>query len=222
MEAHAGLLRRWTINVTVGEMAGFMIPAAVWGGLASAGLGDAAVYLPVVLAGVGEGAVLGWAQSRVLSDVLVGLVARDWIRNTALAAGFAWSLGMLPSLLQALFGDGVPDVLLIAIGICGGVMMLVSIGWAQSLVLRRHLPRAGRWVAVNALAWLAGLPFTFAAMALTPDDAIARELAAAAGGLGMAATVALLTGITLTRMLVPAADPAANPDPDQGAGFARR
>lgn len=187
-------------------MAGFMIPAAVWGGLASTGLGDAAIYLPVVVAGAGEGAVLGWAQSRVLRDVLTGFVAGDWIRNTALAAGIAWSLGMLPGLLQAVFGDGVPDLLLMAIGICGGVVMLISIGWAQARVLRRHLPRTGRWVAINALAWLAGLPFTFAAMMLAPDGAIAREAAAAVGGLCMAATVALLTGLVLVRMVDPVTD----------------
>lgn len=197
------LLRRWVWLVALGETVGFMIPAAVWGGLATAGLSDAVVYLPVVLAGALEGAVLGWAQSCVLRDVLAGFVARDWIRNTALAAGGAWSLGMLPSLLQAAFGEDVPDALLIVVGVSGGVVMLLSIGWAQSLVLRDHVPRTGRWIAINALAWFAGLPFTFVALSVAPDDAIAHVIAAAIGGLCMAATVALLTGLVLTRMLRP-------------------
>jgi hypothetical protein len=198
-----GLLRRWVVNVTVGEMIGFLVPAGVWGALATAGLADAAIYLPVVLAGVGEGAVLGWAQSRVLVDAIDGFDRRAWIRNTALAAGVAWSLGMLPSLLLDVFGGSVSDFVLIIVAAAAGVAMLLSIGWAQSLVLRRYVPHTGSWIAINALAWFVGLPFTFAAFSLAPEHAVLRELAALAGGLGMAATVALLTGSVLVWLLAP-------------------
>lgn len=194
--------------MTLGELAGFMIPAGMWGALAAAGFGDAALYLPVVFAGAGEGAALGWAQSRVLKREIRDFAVAPWVRNTAAAAGAAWSLGMLPGLLQSSFGEGVPDALLIAVGAGGGVTMLFSIGWAQSLVLKRYLQRTGRWVAINAVAWLVGLPFTFAALALAPDRTAARELAAAAGGLCMAAVVAVLTGLVLVRMLDRDADTA--------------
>lgn len=204
LHADGGLLRRWVVNVTFGEMIGFMVPAGVWGALATAGLGDAVIYLPVVLAGAGEGTVLGWAQSRVLADAIERFDRRAWIRNTATAAGAAWSLGMMPSLLLAVFGDSVPDLVLIVVGAAAGVAMLLSIGWAQSLVLRRYLPHTGSWIAINALAWFVGLPFTFAAFSLAPNHALLRELAAAVGGLCMAATVALLTGTVLLRLLAPA------------------
>lgn len=196
-----GMLGRWVVHATFGEFVGFMVPMSVWGALATAGLGDAALYLPVVLAGAGEGAVLGWAQSRVLRDELTGFERGEWVRNTALAACVAWSLGMMPGMLSDSFGDRVPDVLLAIIGVSAVPVMLFSIGWAQSLVLRRHVAAAGRWVTVNALAWFAGLPFTFIALAAAPDDTAARIACAAIGGLAMAAVVALLTGLVLRGLI---------------------
>src|SRR5215204_6702406 len=51
--------RRWLLAMTLGELAAFSVPTTVWGLAAVAGLSDQAAYLPVVLAGAGEGAVLG-------------------------------------------------------------------------------------------------------------------------------------------------------------------
>lgn len=196
----SGLLRRWWIHTTFGELVGFMLPIGMWGGLASAGLSDVALYLPVVIAGAGEGFVLGWAQARVLGDEIEEFAGGEWTRNTALAAGAAWSIGMAPAVISDAFGDAVPDALLIGLGVAAAVVMLLSIGWAQSLVLRRYAQRSGRWVAINALAWFAGLPFTFAALGLAPQETVAHIAVAAAGGLAMAATVALLTGLVLRRL----------------------
>jgi deazaflavin-dependent oxidoreductase (nitroreductase family) len=81
-------------------------------------------------------------------------------------------------------------------------VLLSSIGAAQAVVLRRHVHHAGRWVAANALAWLAGLPVVFVAFAVAPEDpAIARAAVAVAGGAGMGLTVAAVTGRALVRLL---------------------
>ena len=54
--------RRWVVATTCGELAGFAIPAIVGAAATRAGAGQGASMALLVLAGVGEGAVLGWAQ----------------------------------------------------------------------------------------------------------------------------------------------------------------
>jgi hypothetical protein len=65
--------RRWLVAMTLGELVPFAVPTAVSGSGAAAGLGDQATYVPVVIAGAGEGAVLGYAQTRVLRGALPAL-----------------------------------------------------------------------------------------------------------------------------------------------------
>lgn len=91
--------RRWVMATTCGELAGFAIPAIVGAAAASADIGEGASMAVLVLAGVGEGTVLGWAQSRMLRRELPELRTGSWIRATAAGAAVAWALGMLPSTL---------------------------------------------------------------------------------------------------------------------------
>ena len=88
--------------VWVGECLAFSIPAAAWGMLEVAGVPALVIFAGVAVAGIGEGAVLGFAQSRVLPLFVRGIDARRWVRFTALGAGVAWALGMLPSTLNDL------------------------------------------------------------------------------------------------------------------------
>jgi hypothetical protein len=149
----------------------------------------------------GEGTVLGWAQSRMLRQELPELRPREWIGATAAGAAAAWATGMSPSTV----GDQLQELwppLLIGLGVLAGVVLLGSIGFAQWLVLRRHVARAGGWVAANALAWVAGLVVVFAAIGAAPGDSpILIAAFGVAGGLGMGLTVALITGLFLVRLL---------------------
>ncbi len=87
----AALLRSWTRCVTIGEAAGFAVPAAV--GVLSAG-SAAVVYIPALLmAGAVEGAVLGVAQAHVLRRALPGLQVHRWVTSTSAAAVFAYTMG---------------------------------------------------------------------------------------------------------------------------------
>jgi hypothetical protein len=149
------------VATTCGELAGFTIPATVGATATGAGVGERASLVLLVLAGVGEGAVLGWAQSRMLRRELPELRTGDWIRATAAGAGVAWTIGMLPSTLGGQVLELWPP-LLAALGVLAGVALLASIGFAQWLVLRRHVDRSGVWVVANALAWIAGLVVVFA------------------------------------------------------------
>jgi hypothetical protein len=193
--------RRWVVATTCGELAGFTIPAIVGATATGAGIGQSASTVLLVLAGVGEGTILGWAQSQVLRRELPELRTGDWIRATAAGAAAAWTIGMLPSTFHAqLLGLWPP--MLIALGTLTGVLLLASIGFAQWLVLRRHVEGSGSWIVANALAWIAGLAVVFAALGIAPGDSPVLIAAfGVVGGLGMGLTVALITGLFLVRLL---------------------
>lgn len=82
------------------------------------------------------------------------------------------------------------------------MVLLATIGFAQWLVLRRHIDGSGSWVVANALAWVAGLAVVFAAIGIAPGDSPVLIAAfGVLGGLGMGLTVALVTGLYLVRLL---------------------
>ena len=194
--------RRWFTATTLGELVGFLIPVAV----VSAGADELAGplrFLLVVLAGAGEGAVLGWAQSRVLRPLLPGLSMTAWTARTAAAAALAWLVGMAPSTLGAGFDDWSPGVRL-AVGVPAAVLVLLSIGVAQWTVLRRVLPGSARWIGWTAAGWLAGLAvFVGVAPPLwhAGQGVVQVALVGALAGVGMAATMAAVTGWGLVRLL---------------------
>jgi len=143
------------------------------------------------------------AEWIVLRDELPGLPARSWIGATAAAAALAWGLGMVPSTLGDRLG-AVPVALLVPAFGAGGIALLLSIGTAQSLVLRGRVRRAWRWIPANALAWCAGLIVAVSLMSvlLTEDTTLPGGIAiGAAAGVLMGAVVAAVTGWFLVRIL---------------------
>jgi hypothetical protein len=189
------------VATTLGELGGFAIPAVAGAAVTAAGAGQGVTVALLVLAGAGEGAVLGWAQSRMLRRELPWLRPGDWVRATAAGAALAWVIGMLPST----YGErlaGLPVPVLAALGLVAGALLLATIGVAQWLVLRRHLDRAWTWVPANALGWVAGLVVVFAVLGVAPaGPPVLVALFGVAGGLGMGLTVALVTGRFLIRLL---------------------
>jgi hypothetical protein len=194
--------RRWFTATTLGELVGFLIPV----GVVSAGADELAGplrFLLVVLAGAGEGAVLGWAQSRVLRPLLPGLSTRAWTARTAAAAALAWTIGMGPSTLGAVF-DGWAPAVRVAVAVPAALLLLVSIGAAQWTVLRRVLPGSARWIGWTAAGWLAGLAvFLGVAPPLwhAGQGVGQAALVGALAGVGMSATMAAVTGRGLVRLL---------------------
>jgi deazaflavin-dependent oxidoreductase (nitroreductase family) len=193
--------RRWVLATTLGELVAFSVPTAVWGILAAAEVDDRVTLAPVVVAGAAEGAILAYAQSRALRRDVPELDVARWVRATAAAGALGWAIGMTPSTFHDELSR-IPVAVLVVLGACGATVLLCSIGAAQATVLRRHVEHAGRWVTANALGWLAGLPVVFAAFAVAPEQPPALRAAfAVAGGVGMGATVALVTGAFLVRLL---------------------
>ncbi|MEU4161741.1 hypothetical protein [Actinoplanes sp. NPDC026670] len=195
------LRSRWTAAATIGEFLGFSVPA-----LAGAVTADApvTVSLPAILAaGVAEGALLGGAQAIVLRRAVAGLRPWRWTAATATAALLAYLIGMLPSILSGRLA-AVPPPLLIAAAATLGTILVTSIGVAQWLVLRPLIDRPALWIAISALAWIAGLGIFlgFATPLWRPGQPTAVIAAIGmAGGLLMAVTTAAITGEGLRRLL---------------------
>lgn len=193
-------LARWVGWVSLGESLGFLAPvlaeyigATVWPD------GVAALLIP---AGMAEGAVLGWFQVRLLRARLPAVATGRWVLLTAVAAGFAWFVGLLPSAFPAWQQWPAPAVT--AAGALGAVLLLGSIGSGQWIELRHHVPRAWRWIAGNAAAWAAGLA-VFMAVA-TPlwepgQAAWLTALIGAGAAVLMAAAMATVSGLVLVRLL---------------------
>lgn len=196
--AEQALRSAWFRWVTAGETAGFVIPAAT-----AAAIGDSAASVAVpalIAAGVMEGSLLGAAQGHVLRRALPRLPSARWVAVTAVAAGIAWLLGLLPSLVA----DGRPRGVVVAFGVVAGCLLLATIGSAQAWVLRGHIGRPARWISGTALGWSAGLAvfFGFATPLWRPGQpGWLIGVIGACGGLLMAATVAAVTGRVLVRLL---------------------
>jgi len=197
-------LARWVGWVSLGESLGFLAPALAQFLAATFWPGTGFVLL--VLAGLVEGAVLAWFQAHVLRDWFPRISRGRWILLTALGAAFAWAVGMLPSTFEE--WQDWPPAAWIASGGFAAVLLLASIGTAQCFELRHHVNRAWRWIAGSAAAWAAGLAvFMVVAPPLwepgQPTWLIA--LIGAGAAVLMAATMALVTGLVLVRLMPVAA-----------------
>ncbi len=200
-ERPVGLWSAWVGWTTAGETLGFLVPAAV--AAATAGR-PAMVAVPLLLAaGAVEGALLGTTQAHVLRRALPRLRMNRWVAVTSAAAVLAWLLGLLPSVAADAIG-GWPTPILIGLAGAGGLVLLCSIGAAQWTVLRHHVARAHRWVAITAVAWLAGLVvFMLIASPLWHEgQSVAPTVAVGVlAGFVMGATVAAVSGVGLLRLL---------------------
>jgi uncharacterized integral membrane protein len=189
----------WLWIVTLGEAAGFLLPAAV--GVATVSWGSVSFPL-LMLAGFVEGAVLGMSQWWVLRRRISELSPVRWILYTAFAAGAAYGIGLAPSTFAAVWQHWpLPVQILVGATLAGA--LLVSIGAAQWLELRRRVRRAGRWIAVTAAAWCFALA-AFLGIA-TPlwhegQSVGAAVAVGAVAGLAMALVMAAITGAAMTRL----------------------
>lgn len=190
--------------MVAGESVGFLVPVTGFALAVTFGLDAWAAWAVLVLAGAGEGALLGLGQSIGLRGTRAEVPIGRWVAATAGAASVAWSIGMLPPTLADL---GMPldfaaPGTWIAVAV-GGLVLLATIPLAQWPVLRAAgVPRAWRWIPLNMGAWSAGLVFTFLPSPFIDESTPAATLFAWYGlaGVMMALTVAIITGWGLRRM----------------------
>ena len=210
----------WVVANGVGEFIGLTSTMAMTAGLFS--VNDSLSFGAALLAAAGvalagavvEGVVAGLAQFSVLRRAIPGFTWRPWVTATALGALVAWLLGMMPSTFFQAMAAGTeatanaapfdpPLILQLGLAVVMGAVLGPFLGVPQWLVLRRHLPRAGRWVLANSVAWAAGMPMIFLATGLIqpgwPNAAIFATIAV--GCLAAGLVVGAVHGIWLVRML---------------------
>lgn len=156
---------------------------------------DAWLLAASIAAGVVEGAIVSFAQHRVLRrDFPVRY--HEWAIATIVPAMLAYAIG---DVAFPFLGERQQWAALGALGV--GLAALLGAG--QWLILRRHARRAAWWIPASALAWALGIAVAIVAIALVPDGAPpwAFALAAVAGGLGMGALVGVVTGVAYERLL---------------------
>lgn len=195
------LLRVWFVWVTVAEVLGFVAPAVA--GALTADAGPAVALPALLLTGAVEGAVLGLGQGVVLRAAVPGLPVRRWVAATTAGAVLAYVLGMLPATAYGAAASWPPAALAVVGGLLGA-LLLGSIGTAQWLVLRRHVPGSASWIATTALGWACGLAafLVICTPLWRPGQSPALTVAVGVlGGLVMAATMAVITGVGLVRLL---------------------
>lgn len=193
---------RWMLYMTAGELAGFAVPAITLPLFIALGWSDAAIAPLTLLAGACEGLAVGFAQALVLERVLADLSRREWMVATAWGAVIAYALAAIWNLMLNAT-NGVFTVAVIIAGIFIGIAFLLTMGTAQWFVLRKHVPRAGGWIAANAIAWPAGVAMPFITIALVPHGSpvVFNILAGVVGGVLMGLIVGALTGAALVWLL---------------------
>ncbi len=180
-----GFYLRWIAANSLGEALGlgttFVLGVAIapWlGEETSTPAVLAGAAAAIILGTVLEGVVVGFFQAQALHRRLPTLARRPWIVATAIGAGLAWLLGMIPSTIMSLIDRGEsaatgpppePSMLMqLGLAVLLGLVLGPVLAAAQLHVLRAQVSHAGRWIWANALAWALGMPVIFAGMDRLP------------------------------------------------------
>jgi hypothetical protein len=164
-----GLWLGWTLATAGGMLIGFLLSIPLVNLL---DLGFARVIVPIL-----AGFLIGFSQWIVLRRYLTTSV--EWVLagGTAWAVGYAFGLLLIQNLSSTFLG-----------GLAAYLLFGAIIGLAQWPMLRREIPSALTWLAVNTVAWAAGLWASQATLALffqgpVIEPAVSTTVIAAISGL---------------------------------------
>ena len=169
------LWNRWTLANALSEMAGLGLTFLITGwffsrmGEANTAAGILFSFTVAVASGAVEATCVGLAQWWAMQPRFPSIGRFEWWRGTFIGALAAYVLGYLPSTIMSMgeaAGSGAsmqepPQwvVLLLAAGM--GAVGGAVLSFAQWLVLRGKVRRAGTWIPANMLAWTFGMPVIF-------------------------------------------------------------
>lgn len=200
-----GLRPRWVGAFVAGELFGFIPPAVTGSVLGAVNVSDLVMVLGLTAAGSLEGAALGLTQAWVLKRHVPAIVSRDWVIATALAAAFAWFVGMSGA---SILGSQLEPAWVFALMLGPAwLAALLGMGFAQWIVLRRVIPKSRSWIPVTAAAWFVGVMVPVVALSVIPDSwpMAARAVTAVVAAIAMGVAVGSITGLALHRILTRAA-----------------
>lgn len=210
----APVMRAWLWRLGLSEMLGIAAAAAVAlafmaaFGVPTTAAMTVAFLLCMVAAGALEGALLGALPGAMLQRIFPSFPVGRFTLATVAVAMLGWLVGMMPSTLVSEAADasaavepGLLDV--VAVSAIGGAAGGALIGFAQWLVMKSHVPRAGRWIIATSLGWALALPLDMlAGMLPSETDGWVGILGTAlVFGLGAGLAVALPTGVLVIDML---------------------
>lgn len=169
------LWSRWTLANALSEMVGlgltFLITGLVFSRLDDLGTMTSILlsFVFAVASGAVETTFVGLAQWWAMRPWFPSIERFAWWRGTMIGALIAYVLGYLPSTIMSI-GEATASsapvteppqwvVLLLAAGM--GAVGGVVLSFAQWLVMRGKVKRAGIWIPANMLAWTFGMPVIF-------------------------------------------------------------
>ena len=169
------LWSRWTLANALSEMVGlgltFLITGLVFSKLDDLGTMTSILlsFVFAVVSGAIEATFVGLAQWWAMHPWFPTIERFAWWRGTMVGAFIAYVLGYLPSTIMSM-GEATASsapvaepaqwiVLLLAAGM--GAVGGVVLSFAQWLVMRGKVKRAGLWIPANMLAWTFGMPLIF-------------------------------------------------------------
>jgi hypothetical protein len=234
---------RWVLATAAGELLGLGTTALLGAGLVlTLGLGEGlgptlTVAAAMILGGMAvEGATVGVAQWLVLRGPLPRLGWRPWVLATAIGAGAAWALGMIPSTAMSLLADGAAGtggasgpaaepsgLLFYGLVALMGLVLGPVLGLPQWLVLRRYVALAGWWMPAQSAARALGMIVIFLGTnAIGPEGLTLGVVALLLAALAVAgAVVGAVHGLALLWLLHQPR-PVEGPGREKGSTASRR
>lgn len=167
---------RWTIANAISEFLGLGATFAIIGLLVSRieqqhATGILLSFALTILSGAIEATLVSLAQWLAMHRWFPTVKRASWWRATLTGALLGYALGYLPSTLMSMGQIATqatqaepPEwmVLLLSAGL--GAVTGAILSFAQWLVLRSKVKRAGAWIPANMLAWTFGMPLIFLGM----------------------------------------------------------
>jgi hypothetical protein len=206
------LWMRWTVANGLAELVGLGLTFVMIGLLVSRVdtgriTGILLAFGMTILSGAIEATIVGLVQSWIMQPWFPAIGCFAWWRGTLIGALLGYVLGYLPSTLMSMGETSTQAVqaeppqwvtLLLAAGLGAAAGAVLS--FAQWLVLRRKVRRAGLWIPANMLAWACGMPIIFWGMDLAFKQSQVWQSVLVVGGAILVA--GLVVGAIHGRFLV--------------------
>jgi hypothetical protein len=110
-------------------------------------------YLGFALAGLLQGALIGFGQALSLRNTVIAVPGKQWVLVTALGAGAMWMIALIPGFFVT------PDFGNIFVAIIAAIFLIAVLTvfpYVQTRVLRYRIRAAWRWIPITVASWLVG------------------------------------------------------------------